>query len=263
MLNASLTASQNPWKRAMLLTILALAAGLLVAEFTPLDFWVSDHFYDANSRNWLVKHSGQAKSLFYTWPLRVLKMFGVVVLVTALVPHRWLAPRWRLHKRELAVVFLALTLVPSVVGSLKAWTGMFCPRQLVRYGGTRPVASLFEHAPEACCGETRARGRCWPAGHASGGFALMSLCVMGRTRAQKFAGAALGLIAGWTMGLYQMLNGNHYLSHTIITMLLAWLGVLLLRRALQRLRPDWVEHAWRSLSARFYFRKGAAAPGCR
>lgn len=227
--------------RALLLTLLALAAALLVFEFTRLDVWVSDHFYDADRGEWMVRHRGLAKSVFYQWPLRLIKMFAVVVLAVALVPHRWLAPRWRLPRRELAVVFLTLTLVPSLVGSLKAWTGMFCPQQLAHYGGTRPALGLFESAPDGCCGGTKARGRCWPAGHASGGFALMSLCVLGRTRGQKIAGVALGLAAGWTMGLYQMLNGNHYLGHTVITMLLAWLGVLILHGALIRLPGNFFE----------------------
>lgn len=247
MINESVTEPPLPWKRATLLTLLALAAVLVVAEFTPLDSWISDHFYDANSGGWMVQHSGLAKAAFYHWPLRLIKIFGVVVLVTLLVPHRWLAPRWRLPKRELAVVFLALTLIPSLVGSLKAWTGMFCPRQLERYGGTRPVVGLFESAPENCCGGAKGQGRCWPAGHASGGFALMGLIALGRTRAQKLAGLALGLAAGWTMGLYQMLNGNHYLSHTIITMLLAWLVILLLRAAIKPFDEGFVMPLWQWL----------------
>ena len=233
MTDASGTEPPRPWKRAALLTLLALAAVFIVAEFTPLDSWVSDHFYDANSGGWMVKHSGLAKALFYNRPLQIIKVFGAVALVALLVPHRWLAPRWRLPRRELAVIFLALTLIPSLVGSLKAWTGMFCPRQLEHYGGTRPVVGLFERAPEGCCGGVKGRGRCWPAGHASGGFALMSLVALGRSRAQKVSGLALGLALGWTMGLYQMLNGNHYLSHTLITMLLAWLVIVLLRAAIR------------------------------
>ena len=43
-------------------------------------------------------------------------------------------------------------------------------------------------------------------------------------------GLALALSFGWSMGLYQMLKGSHYLSHTVITMLLAWIGFLLWRR---------------------------------
>ena len=241
------------WTAWLLFTVLALAAALWLFEFTSLDVRVSDHFYDAPNGGWMVRHAGRAKALFYVWPLRLIKMFAVVVLAVAFVPHRWLAPRWRLPRRELAVIFLALTLVPSFVGSLKSWTGMFCPRQLVRYGGTRPVVGLFERTPESCCGVTGKRGRCWPAGHASGGFALMSLCVLGRTRAQKFAGVAVGLAAGWTMGLYQMLNGNHYLGHTVITMLLAWLGVLLLHGALHAVRQDFLARWWRRWSALGFF----------
>lgn len=230
--------SSARWHRTFLLTFAALIAVILIFEFTPLDSRVSDHFYDAEHGGWLVRHQGLAKAVFYKWPLRIIKMFGVVVLVAMLVPHRWLAPRWRLPKRELALVFLTLTLLPSLVGSLKAWTNMSCPRQLESYGGTRPVVGLFESAPENCCGAPKARGRCWPAGHASGGFALMSLCALGRTRRQKIAGLALGLALGWTMGLYQMLNGNHYLSHTLVTMLLAWLVVVLLSVAVKMPCPE-------------------------
>ena len=251
MSNASVTAPHHPWKRAALLSLLALAAVLIVAEFTRLDVWISDHFYDANSGGWLVKHSGRAKAVFYNRPLQVIKLFGAVVLVALLVPHRWVAPRWRFPKREIAVVFLALTLIPSLVGSLKAWTGMFCPRQLVRYGGTRPVVGLLEHAPENCCGGSKKRGRCWPAGHASGGFALMSLWVLGRTRAQKVTGLAIGFTMGWTMGLYQMLNGNHYLSHTLVTMLLAWLVIVLLRAAIGPFDEGCATPAWRWLRRKF------------
>ena len=40
----------------------------------------------------------------------------------------------------------------------------------------------------------------------------------------------IALATGSLMGTYQMLAGNHYLSHTIVSMLLAWLvaGVLAL-----------------------------------
>ncbi|KAB7881964.1 PAP2 family protein, partial [Poseidonibacter ostreae] len=36
------------------------------------------------------------------------------------------------------------------------------------------------------------------------------------------------LSVGWSMGTYKMLIGDHFLSHTIITMLIAWLLVLII-----------------------------------
>jgi len=46
------------------------------------------------------------------------------------------------------------------------------------------------------------------------------------------------------MGRYPMLNGNHYLSHTLITMLLAWLGIVLLRAAILPFDEGCVTPAW-------------------
>jgi membrane-associated PAP2 superfamily phosphatase len=39
------------------------------------------------------------------------------------------------------------------------------------------------------------------------------------------------------MGGYQMLKGAHYLSHTVVTMLLAWIVLLVWRRVV-RPAPD-------------------------
>lgn len=227
-------------RRGLFFTLLALAGVILLFEFTPLDFWVADHFYDAASGKWLVKHAGQPKQIFYKTPLLLLKISGFVIFAVLLIPHRWLAPRWRLPKRALAVVLLSLVLIPSLVASLKRWTGMYCPQQLVRYGGKQPELHLFERAPEGCCA---VRGRCWPAGHASGGFALMSLCALGRTRRQKFLGVAAGLAAGWIMGGYHMMDGNHFLSHTLITMLLAWAMILVFFAVLKPFSPAATEPA--------------------
>ena len=84
-----------------------------------------------------------------------------------------------------------------------------------------------EHPPTSC-------GQCWPAGHASGGFALVSVASLALTRRRQLAGVAVGLTVGGIMGVYQMLKGAHYTSDTLVTMLIAWLIHLLLRRILVR-----------------------------
>ena len=44
------------------------------------------------------------------------------------------------------------------------------------------------------------------------------------------AGAVVGLAAGSAMGVYQIARGEHFLSHTLATALLAWLLCALLAR---------------------------------
>ena len=62
---------------------------------------------------------------------------------------------------------------------------------------------------------------------------IIGLLAVRRTRRWRHGILALGLGLGWWMGGYQMLKGAHYLSHTVTTMLVAWLVVLLWRRALK------------------------------
>jgi membrane-associated PAP2 superfamily phosphatase len=109
---------------------------------------------------------------------------------------------------------------------------MFCPYELTRYGGDVPYVKLFERFPDDARPERR--GVCFPAGHASGGFALLALSGLAATRRGRLLGIAIGLAVGPWMGIYQMLKGAHYLSHTLITLVLMWLLFLACRAALER-----------------------------
>ena len=65
---------------------------------------------------------------------------------------------------------------------------------------------------------------------------MMGLLALRATRRWRNAAVALGLGLGCWMGIYQMLKGAHYLSHTVTTLLVAWLVVEFWRRVL-RLEP--------------------------
>jgi membrane-associated PAP2 superfamily phosphatase len=110
-------------------------------------------------------------------------------------------------------------------------TGVYCPCEIERYGGEMPYVRLFETVPPEIVAVKR--GRCFPAAHASGGFALMAFAFAG---ARRLRNAWWGLGWGWILGLYQMARGVHYLSHTVVSMLVAWVLILLIAR-LFRLDP--------------------------
>lgn len=44
----------------------------------------------------------------------------------------------------------------------------------------------------------------------------------------------MAMVIGWSMGSYKMLIGDHFLSHTVITMILAWLLILLIVKGVDR-----------------------------
>lgn len=124
------------------------------------------------------------------------------------------------------MILVALISVPLCVASLKTLTNMPCPVDIQIYGGNVPNVGLLERYPEDS--KPANRQRCFPAAHASGGFALMALPLLFLGVRSKRIALACGVSSGCIMGGYKMLIGDHFLSHTIISMLLAWLIVQIL-----------------------------------
>lgn len=217
--------------RTLWLALLLLAASLAVFEFTGLDLALQDRFYDFTAQRWLVDaREPVGRLVFYDGPKAAIILLAVAVLVLALGPEHW---RTKLHfaRRDLWVALLTLVTVPVLAGFGKNTTNTFCPSETRRYGGDVAYVKLCSPFPEN--DRPDRRGHCFPAGHASGGFALLGLMWLRRTRAWRLGGLALGLGVGWWMGGYQMLKGAHYLSHTVTTMLLAWIVLCTWRRIVQ------------------------------
>ena len=245
-------------------TLLTLAATIAFFEITDFDLRVQDFFFNFDSKTWLMptpKESAWAAVFFYTGPKVLIIAFAVVLLPLAVLPTRFRArlpyPLARLRRTDLFVVLLTLASAPALVGFIKQQTNIHYPRNIVRYGGDVPYVRLFEKFPETPGPPTPAvettrnernrevenreadsatsprpckRAAGFPAGHASGGFALMSLAGLATTRRCRLALLTVGLAAGWWMGLYQMFRGDHYLSHTLVSMLLGYAVFLVWRR---------------------------------
>ena len=201
---------------------------IALGEATPLDFAVQDRFFEAATQRWRIDALAPVpRLLFYDGPKALIIALGATLIVLAAGPERW---RTRLgwQRMRLVAAVAVMAVVPAFVGFLKARSDVFCPAQLARYGGTQEWRRPFSSRPPE---ESAARrGRCWPAGHASGGFALVGLALLGPTRRHARLGLAIGLAAGWAMGGYQMLKGAHFLSHTLVTMLIACLVTAILAR---------------------------------
>jgi membrane-associated PAP2 superfamily phosphatase len=214
---------------ALALVLLAGATGLF--EFTNLDLALQDQFYNTTTQRWVVDATEPVgRAIFYNGPKALVWVIGLGALALAAGPARW-RDRCRFHRRGLWLAVLCIATVPALAGLGKTFTNVFCPSEIRRYGGDVAYAKLCEPFPAGDRPERK--GGCFPAGHASGGFALMGLLALRGTRRWRFSALALGLGLGWWMGLYQMLKGAHYLSHTVTTMLVAWLVVLLWRRVLR------------------------------
>ncbi|MBL9199371.1 MAG: phosphatase PAP2 family protein [Opitutaceae bacterium] len=223
--------------RSWPLALAALAFAFALFEFTDLDLCVQDRLFDAAAGVWRVDGKDPLwRALFYSGPKFTIIAFGLVVLATAVVGDR-IRHDFGLGdvpRADLWVLALTLATVPTLVGGLKDATNVFCPSENRRYGGDVAYAKVFDCFPES--DRPARRGRCFPAGHSSGGFALCALAGVARTRRGQAWGIAVATAVGGTMGFYQMAKGAHYLSHTVVTAGLAWVVFLAWRRAFRRHR---------------------------
>lgn len=229
-----MSSTRRPW-RLLFASLGVLFAVFALFEFTNLDILVQDTLYDFETGKWLVDaRDSLGRAAFYNGPKYLIIALATVLLILALGPAGW-RTRAAVDRRGLAVGLLTLALVPALVGFSKARTNVFCPSEIRRYGGDVAYVKVLgrfsnEDRPDR-------RGRCFPAGHSSGGFALIGLMWLRRSRRWRTGIAALSLVVGWWMGGYQMLKGAHYLSHTLVTMVFALCAALAFRCALPE-RPE-------------------------
>ncbi|MDR1035404.1 MAG: phosphatase PAP2 family protein [Deltaproteobacteria bacterium] len=171
---------------------------------------------------WLITETfhGTHGPLLYTGPKILVALAGTALLAAFAVSFLPgdLPELLRKRRRPFLAAALAIAAVPLAVSALKALSGVYGPPDLVPYGGSHPHVGFLGHLMSSW---TTAGGRSFPAGHASGGFALVALRFLPAGRRASRLLLALGIAAGWAMGLYQMARGQHFLTHTLVTMFLA------------------------------------------
>lgn len=193
---------------------------LLVFETTSLDMWVQSHWYHEATRQWLVnRDEAISHFVFYDGAKMVLWLlfFGLAgFLLYALKVG--IAPSYR---KRIVVVLLTMALAPALVHQLKVVSNIACPRDLSAFDGKLAYKKLFDvYMPDE---QPERKQKCFPAAHASGGYALMSLYFLAVGAWRRRMLLLTGLLAGSLMGAYKMLIGDHFLSHTLVSMELCWL----------------------------------------
>ena len=216
--------------KQILITAILLIAVIALFQFTQLDISVQNFFYNFETKTWLIDKDEPILKFFLYDGLKTALIIFAVAILFSLILFRKKAIIQK-YKKGLLIVLAAAIFVPLLIGSLKAITNTPCPCNIVNFNGKYPDIKVFDSYPKDFVQTSKAK--CWPAGHASGGFALMALFFLFKTPINQKRALITGLVVGWSMGVYKMLLGDHFLSHSIITMLMAWLIILIIVKSTQ------------------------------
>lgn len=222
------------WVTHAILPLLAAAVCLWIFESTRIDRATLDPFFDPQTNTFPLR-----KAKTFTFVFKDLAKGGVIALGALIAIGLVVSirnDRLRSWRRSMVYVLGCLALGPLVVAALKYSSCKHCPWDLAIYGGEAPYPGLL-----GCPPPSFGAGECFPSGHASGGFALFALYFAHRVHAPRRAWAwfAIAVLYGSVMGVSRMMQGAHFLSHTVATAFVCWfvcLGLyeLVLRRSDER-----------------------------
>ena len=212
------------------ITAILIVFTVLLFHWTRLDLWLQDFFYNADSKQWNIDRDQKLpRQILYDGIKRffVISILALIAAVAVFKNNRIIKD----YRQGLIIVLLSCLVVPLVVGGLKAITNTPCPNNITHFNGDYPYVGVLDSYPANFI-QTE-KQRCFPAAHASGGFALLSVFFLFNTRRNKIIATSLAMSTGWIIGFYKMLIGDHFLSHTIVSMLLAWLIILIISGIIQ------------------------------
>jgi membrane-associated PAP2 superfamily phosphatase len=206
------------WRHARWPLSAFVAVALLFAK-TRIDLTIANAlFFDASSNHWRGAGNWWIDDVVHTggrWLVR-----AVVLLAAVQWAASFLGGSLRGLRRPAGYLAVAVLSTVAVVGLLKTLTNVDCPWDLQTFGGRFPYVQLFDARPA----ELR-EAQCFPAAHASSGYALMALYFLAYERSRRLAiiGLAAGLSLGLAFGIAQQARGAHFVSHDLWSAFLAWI----------------------------------------
>ncbi|WP_434771462.1 phosphatase PAP2 family protein [Pseudomonas entomophila] len=219
------------FRLAIGLPVLVMLA-LLASDVAAIDLPLAHLFY-VPGEGFIGRHSYWLETVLHERVKQAVLLFSLTLLVA------WVASLFsaahRAWRRPLAYTVLTLGLCTGIVTPLKVMTDVQCPWSLQDFGASEPYVPLLGDRVDSA-----KPGRCWPGGHASTGFALLALYFALRDRHPRAGriACALALALGTLLSLGRMLQGAHFLSHNVWTLLIDWLiAVVCYRWLLYRPHP--------------------------
>jgi membrane-associated PAP2 superfamily phosphatase len=216
----------------ILVGLLLSAIFLIWVYPIALDLKLSNLYFDNGANSFTFKHQFFLDTIMHDGLKHCMRIIALGSLAIAILTtfklqagQSILVLTKTLFCNPFFFVFIGMFVANSAVGILKHLSIHGCPNDLLIYGGKLPLLKLFSNLPLGV-----KAGHCFPGGHASGGFALVTFYFAFKSSKPRFARAMLtmSLLLGFAMGWAQIMRGEHFLSHNLWSAWVVWLVVLVL-----------------------------------
>lgn len=222
-------------RQAFLYPLVALSLLFVLFYGFNADFTLAAFWYQLQDQHWSLQHHWLMDDVMH----RGVRTLNQLVVGAFILHFLWQLARqqyqrwsrtgathsaqtacWTLKRRQAhSQLLLSLVLSLAGVAAIKHYLPMDCPWDLQFFGGSQVFTGLFASWPTG-----RAPNACFPAGHASIGFAWLGLYFFCLQLYPRLARPALvfSILLGTVLGLVQQLRGAHFFSHDIASALWCW-----------------------------------------
>jgi membrane-associated PAP2 superfamily phosphatase len=209
----------------LVMPLLVMLPILVGFELTNWDVGFQHLFYIPGAHDdWLINSkSGWVETYLHDGGKTLTHIYGDLFIVGLILS--FYKERFKPFRQDFIFIISAVILATSIVSFLKHATNINCPTNLTIFGGSATYVKIFE---PRILGDKY--GICWPSGHASAGFAFLSAYFVVVRHWPRYAWLALlgGLGMGILFGSVRMLQGQHFLSHTLWSGIICWVVMVLL-----------------------------------
>ena len=206
-----------------LLNLVFIPTGLFAVGFgifysAQLDFVLASAIFELEGGQWRLTNHWLFSEVLHSGS----RLLNNIILANLLGFWLYQQLSGKTHsERTIALTKLVVSLLLSfsVVALLKRLLPAECPWDLQQFGGDLPFIGVSAQTP-ADMHPTQ----CFPAGHASVGYAWVALYFYFLPVNAKKAriGLTTGLLLGLLLGVTQQLRGAHFFSHDLTTLWLCW-----------------------------------------
>ncbi|MDR1694592.1 MAG: phosphatase PAP2 family protein [Lactobacillaceae bacterium] len=214
----------------VLLLFTALLIVIIIESLTEIDVVLLNDFYDFQKREWFItpaEHQ-QLSFIFYRGSKQFVTLIGTSCVIYMLLSIK--IKKYRYNAAAVLVVLLSTMTVSLTVSKLKDVTNIHCPNKLEIYNSKYKYEKFLSRIFEEGSANEK-NGRCFPAGHVTGAFSLLSLYLIFRDRRNKIMAFLFSFVLGNITGTYQMMRGEHFISHNVVSMIISLLVILFLKFA--------------------------------
>ena len=204
------------WRNHLYIPLGIFVLAAVTFDLGDVDLWLADKLYALEGGTWALKNAWITSTIIHQLGKKLSLLIAAIIL-TALI-FSYISKYLHQYRRELLYLLFAAGGGSVLISILKSISHVSCAWDFSRYGGTENYTGVYTQILNM------SGDNCFPAGHASGGYAWLAFYFLGAYKQStwRWAGLSFARGVGLVFGISQQLRGAHFITHDLWTLAICW-----------------------------------------